>query len=70
MSTFTWYVSVWYCQRVLLSVTDGGGVRGLSTLLILKALMATINEERSKDGQSVVKPCQIFDLIGGTSTGG
>ncbi|KAF8856400.1 FabD/lysophospholipase-like protein [Acephala macrosclerotiorum] len=49
---------------------DGGGVRGLSTLLIVKALMAKVNAERKKDGQPYVKPCELFDLIGGTSTGG
>jgi hypothetical protein len=49
---------------------DGGGVRGLSTLLILQALMARVNEERMKDGQPTIKPCELFDLIGGTSTGG
>jgi patatin-like phospholipase/acyl hydrolase len=49
---------------------DGGGVRGLSTLLILKALMAAVNAERIKVGQSAIKPCELFDLIGGTSTGG
>ncbi|TVY22961.1 Calcium-independent phospholipase A2-gamma [Lachnellula hyalina] len=49
---------------------DGGGVRGLSTLLIIKALMGKVNAERRKNGQSAVKPCELFDLIGGTSTGG
>ncbi|KAH7364622.1 phospholipase, patatin family protein [Rhexocercosporidium sp. MPI-PUGE-AT-0058] len=49
---------------------DGGGIRGLSTLLILKALMGKVNAERVKEGQAVVKPCELFDLIGGTSTGG
>ncbi|RDW89126.1 hypothetical protein BP6252_01158 [Coleophoma cylindrospora] len=49
---------------------DGGGVRGLFTLLILKALMSSINTERLKDGKLEAKPCDIFDLIGGTSTGG
>ena len=49
---------------------DGGGVRGLSTLLILKALMTAVNDERIKAGQSAIKPCELFDLIGGTSTGG
>ncbi|PQE09028.1 Acyl transferase acyl hydrolase lysophospholipase protein [Rutstroemia sp. NJR-2017a BBW] len=55
--------------RCLLSL-DGGGVRGLSTLLIIKALMAKVNAERIKDGLPIVKPCELFDLIGGTSTGG
>ncbi|KAL9086369.1 MAG: hypothetical protein Q9165_007155 [Trypethelium subeluteriae] len=49
---------------------DGGGVRGLSTLYILKGLMQRVNHERQKDGLPAVKPCEVFDLIGGTSTGG
>ena len=43
---------------------DGGGVRGLSSLQILKQLMVTINPD------SPPKPCDYFDMIGGTSTGG
>lgn len=49
---------------------DGGGVRGLSTLFILKGIMERLNCEREEAGLSSVKPCDIFDLIGGTSTGG
>jgi patatin-like phospholipase/acyl hydrolase len=49
---------------------DGGGVRGLSTLYILKSLMAQLNHARQKMGASALKPCELFDLIGGTSTGG
>ena len=49
---------------------DGGGVRGLSTLLILKRLMDRTNAERSKGSLTPVKPHELFDLIGGTSTGG
>lgn len=47
---------------------DGGGVRGLSSLYILKDLMDNLNAGRPKDNR--LKPCDIFDLIGGTSTGG
>ena len=43
---------------------DGGGVRGLSTLQILKQLMEVV------DLESPPKPCDYFDMIGGTSTGG
>ena len=50
-------------ELCLLSL-DGGGVRGLSTLLILKQLMESINSK------SPPKPCDYFDMIGGTSTGG
>ncbi len=49
---------------------DGGGVRGLSSLFILNSLMTKLNAEREKQGAKLVKPCQIFDMIGGTSTGG
>ncbi|CAN9251458.1 unnamed protein product [Alternaria alternata] len=49
---------------------DGGGVRGLSALYILKGLMTRLNNERDKAGLPRVKPCEVFDLIGGTSTGG
>jgi patatin-like phospholipase/acyl hydrolase len=49
---------------------DGGGVRGLSTLYILKGLMARLNYQRQIADLPRVKPCEVFDLIGGTSTGG
>ncbi|KAG9662106.1 ankyrin, partial [Aureobasidium melanogenum] len=43
---------------------DGGGVRGLSSLYILQRIMDAIDPENPP------KPCDCFDLIGGTSTGG
>ena len=43
---------------------DGGGVRGLASLMILRRLMATV------DPDAPPKPCDYFDMIGGTSTGG
>ena len=49
---------------------DGGGVRGLSTLYILKNIMDRLNHERKTVNLPPVKPCEVFDLIGGTSTGG
>lgn len=48
---------------------DGGGVRGLLTLYILKGLMDRLNQARA-EGSPVKNPCEVFDLIGGTSTGG
>ena len=51
-------------DRIRLLALDGGGVRGLSSLMILQQLMATVNPE------SPPKPCEYFDMIGGTSTGG
>lgn len=47
---------------------DGGGVRGLSSLLILHELMEDI--EVRTGAEDTPKPCEYFDLIGGTSTGG
>ncbi|PVH67508.1 FabD/lysophospholipase-like protein, partial [Cadophora sp. DSE1049] len=49
---------------------DGGGVRGLSTLYILKSIIDRLNNERKTASLPPVKPCEVFDLIGGTSTGG
>ncbi|KAK5690052.1 hypothetical protein LTR97_012536 [Elasticomyces elasticus] len=51
---------------------DGGGVRGLSTLYVLKHIMDRLNTKlRQEEAAAVtVRPCDIFDVIGGTSTGG
>ncbi|MCJ1269967.1 hypothetical protein MMC22_009860 [Lobaria immixta] len=47
---------------------DGGGVRGLSSLLILQELMESV---RKSQGLEVAPlPCEYFDMIAGTSTGG
>jgi patatin-like phospholipase/acyl hydrolase len=58
--------STGYC---LLSL-DGGGVRGLATLYILQRTMKELNVKRKAKGLGPKKPCDIFDLMGGTSTGG
>ncbi|KAJ7109046.1 acyl transferase/acyl hydrolase/lysophospholipase [Mycena crocata] len=47
---------------------DGGGIRGLSTLLILQTIMHRIKIEGGMKEPPL--PCEYFDLIGGTSTGG
>ncbi|KAJ6120164.1 protein kinase subdomain-containing protein [Penicillium sp. IBT 18751x] len=49
---------------------DGGGVRGLSSLYILKSIIDRLNHARQQTQLPPVKPCEVFDLIGGTSTGG
>ncbi|EXK99848.1 hypothetical protein FOQG_00236 [Fusarium oxysporum f. sp. raphani 54005] len=48
---------------------DGGGVKGLFSIIIIDRLM---QETRRLEGPGVEhkKPCDYFDLIGGTSTGG
>ncbi|KAG9245803.1 acyl transferase/acyl hydrolase/lysophospholipase [Calycina marina] len=55
--------------RKLLSI-DGGGVRGLAAIVVLEQLMEVANAERSNKGLSPQEPWQMFDMIGGTSTGG
>lgn len=45
---------------------DGGGIRGLSEIMILQYLMQKLSFER----RIVVEPWQEFDMIAGTSTGG
>ncbi|KAM7210051.1 hypothetical protein V8F06_014567 [Rhypophila decipiens] len=47
---------------------NGGGVRGLSTLYILKSIMDRLNASLPAERRR--KPCEVFYLIGGTSTGG
>ncbi|KAG8919707.1 hypothetical protein FRC01_001151 [Tulasnella sp. 417] len=41
---------------------DGGGVRGIVSLIILQQIMQEV--------AAGARPCEYFDLIGGTSTGG
>lgn len=47
---------------------DGGGVKGLASLLILQRIFRTL--QRLEDLPDLPRPCDYFDLIGGTSTGG
>ncbi|KAJ7033019.1 acyl transferase/acyl hydrolase/lysophospholipase [Mycena alexandri] len=57
---------------------DGGGIRGLSELLMIKEVMHRLMLEENKKRKTLglapldtlPKPCDHFDLIGGTSTGG
>ena len=54
-------------SRRLLSL-DGGGVKGLAILLTLHRIFRTI--QRQENLPEMPRPCDYFDLIGGTSTGG
>ena len=58
----------------LLTLTDGGGVRGYSMLILLHDFMHKTYTE-CHDGEppepdQVPKPCDYFDLIAGVGTGG
>jgi len=54
-----------HCPRIL--SLDGGGIRGLSSLAILKEVMDAVGRMAEVPPPL---PCEYFDLIGGTSTGG
>ncbi|MCJ1247305.1 hypothetical protein MMC30_004519 [Trapelia coarctata] len=49
---------------------DGGGVRGLSALLILKRIMYVLDGIEEPTVKRPLLPCNYFDMIAGTSTGG
>jgi patatin-like phospholipase/acyl hydrolase len=49
---------------------DGGGVRGLSSLIVLKRIMYVLGTKLGPDAKQPLRPCEFFDAIAGTSTGG
>lgn len=55
-------------QGLRILCIDGGGIKGYTTLLILKRIFRTLKDE----GDLAVepRPCEVFDLMAGTSTGG
>lgn len=55
-------------RGVRLLSLDGGGIRGVSELLIIDRMMKRIKQEQRL--AEVPKPCEYFDMIGGTGTGG
>src|SRR5271169_3938867 len=61
-------------QPVRILSLDGGGVRGISSLYILKELMAQVARQYRVEHPQIPRvsprPCEYFDLICGTSTGG
>ena len=49
-------------------LTDGGGVRALSEVMMLDRIMKRIQEKQGL--KEIPKPCDYFHLIGGSGTGG
>ena len=47
---------------------DGGGIRGLSALLILREILHRVQYKQKLD--QIPRACDLFDLAGGTGTGG
>jgi hypothetical protein len=50
-------------RRLRLFSLDGGGVRGLSSIMILKDIMKALNYGLEQP----LEPWQVFDMIGGKS---
>lgn len=55
-------------QSLRILCIDGGGMKGYTALLILRRLFRTIAAEGGLSKPPL--PCEVFDLICGTSTGG
>jgi patatin-like phospholipase/acyl hydrolase len=65
------YLSMASDQRPLRLLSfDGGGVRGLSSLVILKNIMHVLHRKAGIPENEPFRPCEHFDIIAGTSTGG
>jgi patatin-like phospholipase/acyl hydrolase len=65
------YLSMASDQRPLRLLSfDGGGVRGLSSLIILKRIMYVLHQKAGLEEREPFRPCEHFDIIAGTSTGG
>lgn len=45
-------------------------MKGLTSLLILRRLMLQLKRDVTDPDEPIPRPCDVFDLIGGTSTGG
>lgn len=60
-------------SKLTCRLADGGGVRGYSMLILLQELMHRTHVEiygQAPRPQEIPKPCDHFDLIAGTGTGG
>lgn len=67
-------------RKIRILSIDGGGIKGVTALEILRNIMAEVSKKEQgavdrpnndqNDAQPLLKPCDYFDLICGTSTGG
>ena len=49
---------------------DGGGIRGLSAIVLLEQMIETVHYGWYHDRNPPMEPWQMFDMIGGSGTGG
>jgi len=54
----------------LANLADGGGVKGLFAVIVLQAIMEQVRKIDCADKSDALRPCDYFDFICGTSTGG
>ena len=50
-------------------LADGGGVQGISSLLILDRLMRNTANKTDTASSNSLKPCDVFDMIAGIGAG-
>jgi patatin-like phospholipase/acyl hydrolase len=59
------------CELLNIGTTDGGGVRGLSQLEVMRNVMHRLNwDNEAEVSAEGILPCSRFDLMGGSGTGG
>src|SRR4051812_9890081 len=63
------HTAAWQPPIRILSL-DGGGIRGLSSLLMLREIMKQIADDDGVEDARSMRPADCFDIICGTSTGG
>lgn len=56
-------------KKIILSL-DGGGIKGISVIMLFVEIMNRLNTKRHTNGKSDLMPHDVFDLMAGTSTGG
>ena len=57
------------CIRLRVLLADGGGVRGLASLLILQRIMYVLDNRINPEVRRPLLLCQYFDIMAKTSTG-
>ncbi|KAH6665502.1 acyl transferase/acyl hydrolase/lysophospholipase [Halenospora varia] len=55
---------------VCLLSLDGGGIKGIFAVVVLEAIMESVRQYENPELGDPPQPCDYFDIIGGTSTGG
>lgn len=57
-------------NKVICLSLDGGGVKGISVIMTLNKIIEKVNKLRKQNSKSKIYLHDIFNVMGGTSTGG